>query len=91
MNHRLYDGSIQKHDTKALLSLVSNDAAGYFGMENIKTELQKKAFTQTEEYKSTYLPRLQAERNHLYQDEYIVRLPIKAEFKDLDEFKYDMN
>lgn len=91
LNHRLYDGSIQKHDTKALLSLVSNDAAGYFGMENIKTELQKKAFTQTEEYKSTYLPRLQAERNHLYQDEYIVRLPIKAEFKDLDEFKYDMN
>ena len=91
LNHRLYEGSIQEHDTKKLQYLIDNDAFGYFGIDNVKTELQKKAFTQTEEYQSMYLPRLQAEKKYLYQDEYMVRLPIKAQYNDLSDFSYDMS
>lgn len=95
LNTRTFDGYSKKHDAKELQCLVNGDVAGYYGIENIKTELQKKAFTQTEEYKTTYFPHFQAEQAYLWRDEYMVKLPLKPQYydseHDLREVKYDLS
>lgn len=95
LNTRTYDGYSMKHDVKELQYLVNGDVASYFNVENVKTELQKKAFTQTEEYNNTYFPHFQAEQAYLWRDEYMVKLPLKPQYydskHDLKEVKYDLS
>lgn len=86
--HRAYDSTLKESKIKTLQALVNNDAAEYFHMENIKTELQKKAFSQSEEYQTSYLPRMQQERKNLFEDEYRATFSLKR--SEIKGFEYNM-
>lgn len=70
------------------LALYNNDAVGYFNIADVKTELQKRAFMQSPDYATDYLPKLQEARKHLMNDEYMVWTSINNTFKN---FEYDIN
>lgn len=70
------------------LALYNNDAVGYFNIADVKTELQKRAFMQSSDYATDYLPKLQEARKHLMNDEYMVWTSMDNTVKD---FEYDIN
>ena len=90
LNHRDDEGYTTVHNSKKLQALFNNDAAGYFNLKNIETELQKKAFNQSEEYTSTYQPRMQQEKKYLLEDEYYVCFPVKSK-DNIHYFEYNIN
>lgn len=91
LNHRAYDGNtIKTSNIRELQSLVNKDVAGYFRIEDVKTDLQKRVFSQTQGYQHTYLPQMQEERKFLFSDEYMVSIPVKAEFTDFNEFTFNV-
>lgn len=77
-----------KEDRDRYLALYNNDAVGYFNIADVKTELQKRAFMQSPDYATDYLPKLQEARKHLMNDELLVWISIDDAVKD---FEYDIN
>lgn len=87
MVHCAYDGTAKTSGRSALECLLNNDAAEYFNIEGVKTDLQKKVFIQQPEYTSEYLPRMQKEREMLFNDLFMVSIPLKS----YDTFIFDVN
>ena len=86
LNHCAYDGSTKKSKRKSLECLLKNDVVGYFDTEGVKTDLEKKVLSQQTEYISEHLPRMQKERELLFNDLFIVSTPLYH----YDKFKFDV-
>ncbi len=89
LNHRAYDGFTKTSTPEQLKCLVGNNPAGYFQIDNVKTDLQKRTFLKSPECQQTYILQMQAERKSLLDDEYMVKIPIKSEFTDLESFAFN--
>lgn len=70
--HRNYNGDIIESSFEKIGYLLSNNIVDYYKIPNVKTEVQQKLFKESNEYKSTYLPRFQKELSYLLEDEYWV-------------------
>ena len=68
--HRDYSGRIVYSDLSQIQMLLNEDVAGYYKISGFSTEVQKKVFAQSEDYKNIYLPRLKKEKEYLLQDEF---------------------
>lgn len=86
LNHCAYDGSTKKSKRKSLECLLKNDVVGYFDTEGVKTDLEKKVLSQQTEYISEHLPRMQKERELLFNDLFMVSTPLYH----YDKFKFDV-
>lgn len=77
--------------------LMDNDVIGYFDIKGVNTELQKKTFAQSDEYKMKYLPKLQEDKKDLLEKEFYFTMPIimgsssSYNYKGIERYKYDIN
>lgn len=88
--HRNYKGIIVKSSLSKIEMLLKEDVAGYYDIPGISTEVQKKVFAQSEDYKNVYLPRLKKEKEYLLQDEFEAYFIISATGCDVWDLDYDM-
>lgn len=88
--HRGYDGRVVVSSLSKIELLLKEDVAGYYDIPDITTEVQKKVFAQSEDYKNIYLPRLKKEKAYLLQDEFEVHFTINDTGRDVWSLNYDM-
>lgn len=87
--HRDYSGRIVYSSLSQIHMLLNEDVAGYYKISGISTEVQKKVFVQSEEYKNIYLPRLKKEKEYLLQDEFEQYFTIDEDC--VKHLEYDMS
>lgn len=89
--HRGWDDKVVLSEPAQIEMLLKEDVAGYYNISEFSTEVQKRVFSQSEEYKNTYLPRLKKEKEYLLNDEYEVLFPIQTSGEDVWELDYDLS
>lgn len=87
LEHCAYNGATKTSKRQNIECLLNNDVVGYFDREGVKTDLQKRVLSQQTEYTSEYLPRMQKERELLFNDLFMVSTPLYH----YDAFKFDVN
>lgn len=80
----------EKKMGKRIMGLYKNDVVAYLGIADVKTELQKRAFVQSPDYATDYLPKLQEARKHLMNDEFMAWTPLGYRDYEVDDFEYDI-
>jgi hypothetical protein len=86
--HRDYSGNIIYSSFSQIEKLLNGDVAGYYDIPGISTDVQKKVFSQSEEYKNVYLPRFNKEKEYLFEDEY--EMYFSPDESDIRELKYNL-
>jgi hypothetical protein len=89
--HRGYDGKVVRSDFSRIQKLLNEDVAGYYNISEFATEVQKKVFAQSEDYKNIYYPRLKKEKEYLLQDEFEVIFFLNETGADAWNLEYDMS
>lgn len=70
IHHKSYDGRIVINNMNEIKMLLNEDVAGYYKIKGIETDVQKRVFAQSDDYKNIYLPRIKKEKELLLQDEF---------------------
>ena len=92
ISHRDYQGNIICSSLSQIEKLLNGDVAGYYNIPGITTEVQKKLFSQSDDYKNIYFPRFKKEREFLLEDEYEIAFRTNGAWglDDIWGLKYDL-
>ena len=91
--HRDYNGNIVYSSLSQIENLLKDDVAGYYKIPGIFTDVQKKVFSQSDDYINIYLPRLKKEKEYLLEDEFeqLFKVNEGGGGNDVWRLKYDLN